>query len=97
MLEYNSIDISEVIDINKTNASKECVICHYQYFLSKNFNYEPYLCNDCHDLMQKVKNFNVAIASIKGSDYRIHLLYTNKYDAGSIINNSNLDEESGLL
>ena len=47
--------------------------------------------------MQKVTNFYVAIASIKENDYRIHLLYTNKYDAGSIINNSNLDEESGLL
>ena len=47
--------------------------------------------------MQKVTNFYVAIASIKGNDYRIHLLYTNKYDAGSIINNSNLDEKSGLL
>ena len=47
--------------------------------------------------MQKVTNFNVAIASVKGSDYRIHLLYTNKYDAVSIINNSNLDEESVLL
>ena len=39
----------EGIDINKTNASKECNICHY--FLSKSFNYEPYLCNGCHDLM----------------------------------------------
>ena len=23
------------IDINKANASKECVICHYWYFLDK--------------------------------------------------------------
>ena len=26
------IDISEVIDVNKTNASTECDICHYWYF-----------------------------------------------------------------
>ena len=45
MLEYDRIDISERIDINKINASKECDIYHYWYFLSKNFNYEPYLCN----------------------------------------------------
>ena len=38
MLEYDRIDISEGIDINKTNASKECGICHYWYFLSKHFN-----------------------------------------------------------
>ena len=29
MLEYDRIDISEGIDINKTNASKECDICQY--------------------------------------------------------------------
>ena len=29
MLEYERIDISEGIDINKTNLSKECDICHY--------------------------------------------------------------------
>ena len=50
MLEYDRINISEGIDIDKTNKSKECNICHYWYFLN-NFNYEKYLCNDCHDLM----------------------------------------------
>ena len=29
MLEYDKIDISERIDINNTNASNECMICHY--------------------------------------------------------------------
>ena len=29
MLKYDRIDISEGTDINKTNASKECKICHY--------------------------------------------------------------------
>ena len=37
MLEYGRIDISEGIGINKTNASEECDICHYCYFLDKNF------------------------------------------------------------
>ena len=45
MLEYDTIDTSEGIYINKTNASKECDICHYWYFLSKNVSYEPHLCN----------------------------------------------------
>ena len=29
MLEYNRIDVSRGIDVNKTNASKECDIYHY--------------------------------------------------------------------
>ena len=66
MLEYEKIEISEGIDVNKTKASKECDSCHYWYFLDENFNYEPYLCNGCHNLMQKAMNFNdVAIVSIK--------------------------------
>ena len=51
MLEYDRIDISERIDVNQTNASNECDICRYWYFLDKNFIYEPFLCNGFHDLM----------------------------------------------
>ena len=33
MFQYNRIDVSEGIDINKTSSSKECDdICHYWYF-----------------------------------------------------------------
>ena len=58
MLEYDRIDISEGIDVNKTSASKECDICHYWYFKDIGFKYEPYLCNGPHDLMQKAMSFN---------------------------------------
>ena len=95
MLEYDRIDISEGIDINKTNASKECDICHYWYFLVKSFKYEPYLWNGCHDLVQKA-NFN-AIVSVKGSDYRIHFWYMSKNDAINIMKNSSLNAKSGSL
>ena len=53
MLENERIDISEGIDINKPNLSKEGGIYHYCYFKDMGFKYEPYLCNGCHDLMQK--------------------------------------------
>ena len=67
-------------------------------FLDKGFKYEPYLCNGCHNLMQKAMNFNdVAIVSIKGNDYRIHFWYMSKDDAINIMKNSNLNEKSGLL
>ena len=92
MVEYDKIDISEGIDINKASASKTCDICHYWYFLNKNFTYEPYLCNGCHDLMQKAMNFNnVAIVSINGNDYRIHFWYMSKDEAISIMHNCNLN------
>ena len=98
MLEYDRIDISEGIDINKTNAPKECDICHYWYFLVKNFDYELYLCNGCHDLIQKAMNFNdAAIASVKGSDYSDYIWYMSKNDAINIMKNSSLNAKSGSL
>ena len=98
MLEYGRIDISEGIDTDKTSASKECSICNYWYFLDKNFNYDPYLCNGCHDLMKNAMSFkNVAIVSIKGNDYRIHFYYINKNDAITLMINSNSNYKNGVL
>ena len=42
MIKYDRTDISEQIDVNKTNKSKECKFCHYWHFLNKNFSYGPY-------------------------------------------------------
>ena len=66
MIEYERIDISEGIDINKTNKLKECMLCHYWYFLDNKFSYEPYLCDGCYNIMQKSNDFkNIAIVHIK--------------------------------
>ena len=98
MLEYDKIDISEGIDVNKTNALKECDICHYWYFKDIGFKYKPYLRNGCQDLMQRAKSFNdVAIVYLKGSAYRIHFWYISKDDVICIINNSTLIDKKGVL
>ena len=84
MLEYDRIDV------NKTCLSKECDICHYRYFKDISFKYEPYLCNGCHDIMQKAFSFNdVAFVYVKGSSDKIHFWYMSKDGAISITNNSN--------
>ena len=98
MLEYDRIDISEGIDVNKANLSKECDICHYWSFKDIGFKYEPYFYNGCHDLIQKAISFiNVAIVYVEGSAYRIHFWYMSKNDAVSIMNGSNLADERGAL
>ena len=98
MLEYNRIDISEGVDVNKTSLSKESDICHYWYFKNIGFKYQIYLCNGCHDLMQKAMSFNnVAAVYIKGSAYRINFWYMCKNDAINIMNGSNLVDKSGVL
>ena len=98
MLEFDRIDISEGIDINKISASRECDICSYQYFKDSGFKYESYLCNGCHDLMQKTMSFNnVAIVYVKGSASRIHFWYMSTNDAINIMKDSNLVDKMGVL
>ena len=47
MLYFDTIDVSEGTDINKTNKSKECDICCY---LNKGFKFQPYACKTFHAL-----------------------------------------------
>ena len=98
MLEYERIDISVGIDVNKTNLSKEIDICHYWYFKDIGFKFEPYLCNGCHDLMQKAMSFNnIVVVYVNGSAYRIYFWYMRKDDAINIMNDSILLDKRGVL
>ena len=98
MLEYDWIDISEVIDVNKTNLSKECELCHYWYFKNVGFKYESYFCNGCHDLMQKAISFNnIVVVYVKWNVHRINFKYMSKDDAINIMNGSNLDDKRSAL
>ena len=54
MLQYERIDVSEGIDLNKSDKSKECMICYYWYFKDIAYKYKPYICNRCHDLSMMV-------------------------------------------
>ena len=104
MIEYKRIDISEGIDVNKTNKSKECMLWHYWYFLDTNFSYGPYLCNGCYNIMQKsIDSKNIDIVYVKENAYRIHFLYMGKHKCKhkrktiSLMTNSNLIDKKGIL
>ena len=45
MLIYEKIDISDRNDVDISDKPKECMLCHYWYFLDNNFSYGPYLCD----------------------------------------------------
>ena len=71
MLRYQKIDISEGIDINKTNASKEYELCHYWFFKDIGFKFEEHVCNRCHDLLMMAHSLkNIVILSARGNTFR---------------------------
>ena len=49
MFHSDRTDITEAIDVAKSNNSKECMVCHYLYFFRR-FKFQSSVCNDCHDL-----------------------------------------------
>ena len=66
MLQYEKIDVSEGIDVNKTSASKECELCHHWFFKDIRFKFEENICNGCHDLLTMTYSLkNIAVFSAK--------------------------------
>ena len=51
MLYNDRIDVSELIDVNKTIASKEYDASNCWYFLNYSFKFHPNACNRCHDFL----------------------------------------------
>ena len=97
MLQYERIDISEGTDFDKSDKSKECMICHYWYFKDIGCKYETHVCNKCHDLLIVVyylKNF--MILNIKGVDYRCYMFNMIRSDAINLLNNSCLGNKGVL-
>ena len=70
MLYFDRIHVSEVVDVDKESASKECDIWHYWYFLNHSFKFQPNFCNRCHELLGMSMNYNnISILNMKGCYY----------------------------
>ena len=91
------IDVSEGIDIDKTSASKECMLWHYCSFKDIGYKFEPNVSNKYHDVLMtpyELKHF--VILNIKGADHRCILWAIRKNEAVNTLNNSVL-EDKGVL
>ena len=89
MLQYEKIDASEGIDVNKTSASKECELCHYWFFKDVGFKFEEHVCNGYHDLLTMAHSLeNIAILSAKGTTFRCSLMCTSKNETLKKLNKS---------
>ena len=71
MLQYQKINLSKGIDVNKTKESKECELCHYWFFKDVGLKFQKHVCNGCHDLLTMAYSLkNIAILSAKGVTFR---------------------------
>ena len=99
MLEYDKIDISEGIDTTQNKlVSKKCSFCHFSYFIDKNFNYERYLCDVCHDISMKAMSIkDLTIVYANGNAYRVNFSYMSAKEAAGLVRNSNLVKKRFVL
>ena len=99
MLEYDRIDISEGIDVNKCeNTSRKCNLCQYYYFVFKNFNYQRHICDGCHDISVKaISMHNLCIGYNNGNAYRINFVFMSKNEALNLIKNAVIIDKKGVL
>ena len=99
MLEYDRIDISEGADVNKNKYIYiKCSLCKFYYFLDKNFNYGPYLCDGCYDMSLKATSMkNLTIINYNGNHYRVNFAFMSKKDAFNLIKNALIMGEKGTL
>ena len=99
MLEYDRIDKSAGIDINKCEeTSARCSLCNFYYFLDKNFSYGPFLCNGCYDMSLKAVSMqNLTIINHNGNHYRVNVAFISKKDAYNLIKNATIIDKKGTL
>ena len=96
MLKYDKIDITEDIHLNKTNKSKECMFCHYWYYLNKNFSYGPFTCDGYSNIIQKSIDFKyIFIVYVKKTVYRVYFKDISKNKANKLMNKFNLVGKTG--
>ena len=95
MLEYDRIDLSEGIDVNKTSNSREC---SSYYFLDINFNYQKNLCDGYHDMSMKANSTqNLAITYHGKNVYRINFVFLSKNNAFNSTKHSIIIDKKGIL
>ena len=89
-MSYEKID-----GYNNKKEGIKCMICNHYYF-KENFNYQPYVCNKCHDFSMSVTDLSdFFILNIK-NDYRVYISGIDKKEAMIIFRKSNLDDKGVL-
>ena len=75
----------KITGYNKSKEGVKCMFCNHYYFRD-NFNYQAYICNDCHKFSMTVMDLSdVFVLNIKGNDYRVYISDLDKKEAMIIL------------
>ena len=75
---FKMISYEKITGYSNKKEGVKCMICNRYYFKDK-FNYQPYVCNECHDFSMTVMDLSdFYVLTIKGNDYRIYISHIDK-------------------
>ena len=98
-MQYERITDDEGIDHNKnSNTSRFCDVCGFWFFVNKNFNYEDYACNGCHNLLMMAFSLdNIAVLNVDNLFYRCILMGISKNEGLKRLNNASNLGKRGIV
>ena len=91
MLQYERIDLSKGIYLNKTSKSKECEIFNDNY-LNNDFRFDSKVCNYCNRGITAFKLKTPAIVDVRGIGYRVFMFDMTEDDVHNILGNFESNE-----
>ena len=90
------ISYEKITGYNNKKEDVKCMICNHYYFKDK-FNYQPYVCNECHDFSMTVMDLSdFYVLTVKSNDCRVYISNIDKKEAIIILKKSNLDDKGVL-
>ena len=96
MVYYDRIEVSEGIDVIRTNKSKEYDIYDYWCLLNKGLKFLSYVCNGCYYLLiMSMDVSDIAILNIKAAGYCCIISGISKSETISLMQNIDLTKKNG--
>ena len=88
--------LQKVLTLIRLINQKKYMLCHYWYYLNKNFNYCPFTCDGCYNIIQRSTDFkNITIIHVKNNSYRVYFKDISKHEVNKIMNKFNLVGKTG--
>ena len=98
-MQYERITDDEGIDHNKnSHTARFCDFCKFWFFGNKNYNYEDYACNGCHNLLMMAFSLdNIAVLNVDNLFYRCILMGISKNEGLKRLNNAGNLGKRGIV
>ena len=91
MIYYKRFDLSDVIDVAKSNSSKEFMV-FYNWYFNHGVEFQKSVCNICHCLLMWCLSISdITINTAKGADYDC-VSRLSRFDAIYLLEHSLIDD-----